>query len=77
VSAVVLVHGTTLRAQGYVCSADLSQLVGAGVLTHAFLDELGFAPAVIAPPGKYWSPAQVRQIRLALVHRLIDSMGAA
>lgn len=64
-----------LKSRGCVATGALGELVGVGQggLTPTFITEqLRIAPFAHVLQGYYWTPAHVRQIRRALIKRLVD-----
>lgn len=69
-----------LRAAGFMSTGALSAKVGAGTLQASYIvNELGVPPRVHGPTGNgyYWAPEQVRQVRQALILKLMRQEFAA
>ena len=65
-----------LQAAGYMSTGALSARLGLGGALNAgfIVNELGIKPRMKGPTGSgyYWAPEQVKEVRRAIIYRLLE-----
>lgn len=67
VARIIDLRNTHLLSTGALCKKLGLQL------NSQYIIDLGVLPQVRGPVGLYWAPGQLREIRRALISRLIDA----